>query len=113
MYCGFSVFFVSKASLNYESLLKGTDMSYRVILHKSFTDPNIPSPVNFECYRELPFPPYLNLRLDFANVTFLIDNISYDTRYEVFHCYEYNVVKEDFDFEGCEKFHRDNFWIKK
>jgi hypothetical protein len=88
-------------------------MSYRVILHKSFAGPNIPSPLNFEYYRELPFPPYHNLRLDFANVSFLIDNVSYDIRYEAFHCYEYNVVKEDFDRDACEKFHRDNFWIKK
>ena len=79
------VFFVSKASLN------------------------LP-PVIFEYFGELPFPPYHLLRLDFANV----DNVSYDMRYEVFHCYEYNnVAKEDFDFESCEKFHRDNYWIKK
>jgi hypothetical protein len=101
-------------------------MSYRVVLHKiyyrPYTNHNPPSDcfpevaerMELEFPREMSFIPFHNLRLDFFDVQFTVQSISYDMRYDVFHCYQEEMVDAQFDFVDCAEHHRKCFWcIKK
>lgn len=100
-------------------------MSYRIILHKIYylpylkpllpldTFPEIAKKMELEFPSEMSFIPFLNLRLDFFEVQFTVQSISYDMRYDVFHCYQEEMVDAQFDFDGCAEFHRKCCWVVK